>query len=167
MVSLLWCFRQNKGIEFVNPNLNMSKSYIKMAENSLGTMNRENGKNNSFSIVAGYYAMYSSLYSVLIRIGIKCEIHQCSLKLMEFLLKEFYSKEDIKNLSRAFKLRNIAQYYVDRKIERKDFEDLLDYAPEFVTKSKSVLLELNEDKIKEMRNKLKEFVKKPSLENEN
>lgn len=109
MVSINWCLKQSRGIELVDSNLNMADSYIRMAEDSLGTMHRERGKNNVFSIAAGYYAMYSSLYSVLIRIGIKCEIHKCSIKLMDKLLFEFYSVEDVKGINRAFKLRNSAQ----------------------------------------------------------
>ncbi|MBU0528996.1 hypothetical protein KKF86_04470, partial [bacterium] len=83
-----------------------------MAEDSLGTMNRERNYNLMFSISACYYSMYYSLYSILMKIGIKCEIHSCTLEFMKIMLKEYYSKEDIKTIKKAFDLRILAQYYV-------------------------------------------------------
>ena len=156
MVTIKWCFKQKKGFELVEPNENMSKGYMKLADSSLGTMNRERGKNDVFSISAGYYAMYYSLYSILISTGIKCEIHQCSIKLMQELLSEFYSKQNVEDIYFAFKLRNNVQYYVDKILKKEDIDRLILDAPEFVVKSKNILNKLNEDKIKEMRIKLKE-----------
>lgn len=56
MVSIKWCFRQRKGIKIIEPNENISKSYLEMADNAIGTMNRERDKNLVFSISAGYYS---------------------------------------------------------------------------------------------------------------
>jgi uncharacterized protein (UPF0332 family) len=158
MVSIKWCCRQKSGIKLVEPNANLSHSYISLADASLGTMNREQDKNIVFSISAGYYSMYYSLYAVLREIGIKCEIHQCTLKLIEELLPEFYGKEEVKSINNAFKLRNIAQYYVDKILDKDGIKNLLRSAPDFVTKSKQVLNLLNEDKIKEIRTKLKNLL---------
>ena len=76
MVTIDWCCKQSKGVHLVEPNENVSQGYFKLAESSIGTMNRERNKNDVFSISAGYYSMYYSLYSILMSIGIKCEIHQ-------------------------------------------------------------------------------------------
>lgn len=160
MVTINWCFKQSKGPELVKPNENMSKSYFEMAKDSLGTMNRERGKNDRFSISAGYYSMYYSLYSILISMGIKCEIHQCSIKIMQELLSEFYSKEDEKTIFAAFKLRNDAQYYTDRIINKSKIEKLIFDAQDFVAKSQEILIKLNENKIKELRIKFQKLTKK-------
>lgn len=166
MVAIKWCFKQKKGFELVEPNENMSKGYMKLADSSLGTMNRERGKNDVFSISAGYYAMYYALYSVLILIGIKCEIHQCSIKLMQELLSEFYSKEDVENIYSAFKLRNNVQYYVDRILKKEDIDKLILDAPEFAANSKNILSMLNENKIKKVREDFNELVKSGDRKNE-
>jgi uncharacterized protein (UPF0332 family) len=156
MVSINWCLKQKSGIKIVEPNENISESYIKMAEDSIGTMNREKDKNIIFSVSAGYYSMYYSLYSILMRIGVKCEIHQCSIKFMEKFLDEFFSKEHINQINSAFKLRNITQYYVDKIIDKKEINNLLQNAPDFVEHSKNILSSINQDKINEIRNKLNE-----------
>ena len=156
MVSIKWCCQQKKGLELVKPNMNISGSYLKLAEASIGTMNRERDKNLVFSISAGYYSIYYSLYSVLMALGIKCEIHQCTIKFCEKFLNDFFTKQDFKIINDAFKLRNVAQYYVDKIIDEKEINQLIGNVPHLVVKSKDVLLNLNEDKTKEIRTKFKE-----------
>ena len=158
MVSIKWCCRQKKGLELVKPNKNVSESYLKLAEASIGTMNRERDKNLVFSISAGYYSIYYSLYSVLMMLGVKCEIHQCTIKFCERFLNEFFTKQDFKIVNHSFKLRQVAQYNVDKIIDEKEINNLIKDTPYFVAKSKDVLLNLNEDKIKEIRNKFKQEI---------
>jgi len=153
MATISWCYKQSKGLRLIESNENVSEGYFKLAESSIGTMNRERNKNDVFSISAGYYSMYYSLYGILMFIGIKCEIHQCTIKFMEDFLTDFYSKEDMKNIYSAFKLRNTVQYYVNKIIDEKEIDNLIINAPEFLAKSKEILSSLNEDKIKNIRNK--------------
>ena len=58
MVSIRWCYKKKEGIKLIDPNDNLSNSYLKMAENALGTMNRERPHNLMFAISACYYSMY-------------------------------------------------------------------------------------------------------------
>jgi uncharacterized protein (UPF0332 family) len=159
MVSLKWCCKQKDGIKLIEPSENLSKSYMKMSENALGTMNREKEYNLVFAISAGYYSMYYSLYSILMKIGIKCEIHSCTLKFMEKVLEDLYSKEEIKTISKAFDLRNIAQYYVDKVINTKDIDFVIAQAPLFVNASKEILYKMNEKDVTTLRNKFQELMK--------
>jgi uncharacterized protein (UPF0332 family) len=159
MVSLKWCCRQKEGIKLIISSENLAISYMKMAENALGTMNRERNYNIAFSISACYYSMYYSLYSILMKLGIKCEIHSCTLKFMEELLIEYYSKEEIKIISKAFDLRTIAQYYVDKVLNTKDVDFILAQAPLFVNSSKSILSKINEKDVERIRKKISEFLK--------
>ncbi len=64
MATINWCYRQSKGLRLIESNENVSESYLKLAESSIGTMNRERNKNDVFSISAGYYSMYYSLCSI-------------------------------------------------------------------------------------------------------
>lgn len=154
MVSINWCCKQKDGIKLIEPNDNLAEGYLKMAEDALGTMNREKNFSLRFSISACYYSMYYSLYATLMKIGIKCEIHSCTLKFMEMFLSEFYSKEDIKVINKAFDCRNTIQYYVDRIIQKEDSNWIILKAPLFHTKSKEILAKLNENQIKEIREKI-------------
>ncbi|MFH1365001.1 MAG: HEPN domain-containing protein [archaeon] len=157
MVGLKWCCKQKEGIKLINPNENLAKGYIEMAEKAIGTMCREKNFNMQFAISACYYSMYYSLYSVLMKIGIKCEIHSCTLEIMKTLLKDFYSKEDFKLINKAFDVRNTAQYYVDKIIEKGDIEFIMANAPPFLSKPRSILAKINEKDITGIKNEIKKL----------
>lgn len=157
MVSLKWCCKQKDGIKLTETNDNLAQGYLKMAENSLGTMNRERKYNLMFAISACYYSMYYSLYAICMKIGIKCEIHSCTIELMKRVLIEFYSKEDLKIIKKAFDARNIAQYYVDKIVSKEDSDYIMEKAPLFFNKSKEILAKINEKDVKEIREKIRKF----------
>ena len=56
-----------------------------------------------------YYACYNSLYALLMKTGIKCEIHDCTLELMSFFGFNEEEKDFIKMLK---KMRIDVQYYL-------------------------------------------------------
>ncbi|MEK6918165.1 MAG: HEPN domain-containing protein [Nanoarchaeota archaeon] len=155
MVGLNWCFRQKDGIKLIDSNDNLAKGYLKMAENSLGTMNRERKYNSLFTISACYYSMYYSLYAVCMRIGVKCEIHSCTIEFMKKILNKFYSEEDIKLIKKAFDIRNTAQYYVDKIVSKEDADYIIEKAHVFFSNSKEILAKINEVDVKEIREKIK------------
>ena len=138
MVSTRWCCKQKDGIKLAKPSENLAKSYFIMAENSLGTMNRRKKYNLSFSIAACYYSMYYSLYAIMIGIGIKCEIHSCSLRFMKEFLRDYYSTTDVNLIEKAFELRGVAQYYADKVLDMKDVNYIIGEAPSFFSKSKDI-----------------------------
>ena len=157
MASIKWCCGQKEGIKLVEENDNLANSYLKMAENAIGTMNREKEYNLSFAISACYYSMYYSLYAIMMKIGVKCEIHSCSLEFMDYFFRDFYSEEDIKIIKKAFNLRNIAQYYPDRILDKKESDFIIYNAPLFFNKSKEIMERINENDIKEIRGKISEI----------
>lgn len=131
-----------------------------MAEDALGTMSREKNYSLRFSISACYYSMYYSLYAVLMKIGVKCEIHGCTIKLMEECLFKFYSKGDLGIIEKAFDCRNTIQYYFDRIIDKADVDLIIKEAPFFHSKSKDILSKINEKQIKEIREKIRNYFSK-------
>lgn len=155
MVSLKWCYKQKDGIKIIEPNDNLAQGYLKMAEDSLGTMNRERDKSIRWAISSCYYSMYYSLYSICMKIGIKCEIHSCTLEFMKRFLSHFYSKEDIKIIKSAFDSRNIVQYYVDKIVSKEDSNYIIEKAPLFFNKSKEILTKINEKDIRGLRENIK------------
>ena len=157
-VSIGWCCKHEGGIKLVEPSDNLAEAYLKMAEDALGTMTREKNYSLRFSVSACYYSMYYSLYAILMKIGVKCEIHSCTLKFMEKFLRSFYSKEDVKTISKAFDCRNTIQYYVDKVVERKDSDYIILQAPLFFAKSKEILAEINELDIKKIREKIAKYM---------
>ncbi len=158
MVNIKWCCKQKDGIRLVEPNDNLASGYLKMAEDALGTMNREKNYSLRFSISACYYSMYYSLYSILMKIGIKCEIHSCTLKFMEEFLLNFYSQEDLSIITKAFGCRNTIQYYVDKIVDKKDVDLIILQAPLFNSKSKEILAKLNENDIQKIRKEIQKIL---------
>jgi len=156
MVNINWCCKQKDGIRLIEPNENLAESYIKMAGEALGTMNREKNYNLKFAISACYYSMYYSLYAIMMEIGVKCEIHSCTLEFMKFALGNFYSPEDIKIIKKAFDARGIAQYYVDKIVSKEDSDFIMEKAPYFIGKSKEVLSKINQKDIEAIRKRIME-----------
>lgn len=155
MISISWCKRQKKGIKVIMPSKDLSRNYINLAKRSLVTMNREKSKNILFSVSAGYYAMYYSLYSVMMKLGIKCDFHECSVRFMKIFLGDFYLKKNLNQIKLSFELKNSTQSSIDKKISKKEIDNLVKDANDFVERSKKVLSLLNEDKISEIRKKLR------------
>lgn len=158
-VNLKWCCCKEGGINLLEPSDNLSAGYIKMAENAIGTMNREKGLNSQFAISACYYSMYYSLYSILMKLGVKCEIHACTLAFMKNMLKSFYSEEDCKIINKSFNARDTSQYYVDRIVPKEDIEFIFSKAVPFLNKSKEILSKINEKDILRIRKEVESIIK--------
>ena len=158
-VNLKWCCRKEEGIKLIEPSANLSEGYIQMAENAIGTMNREKKLNLQFAISACYYSMYYSLYSILMKLGVKCEIHACTLIFMKKMLGNFYSEEDYKIINKAFSARNTAQYYVDKIVPKEDSEFIFSKAVLFLNKSKEILSKINEKDILNIRKETEAIIK--------
>ena len=156
MDKISWCLRQKNGIELTEPNEDLAKAYIKKAEDSLrAAFNLKD--NPDWEISSSYYTMYFSLYTVLMKIGVKCEIHSCTIAFMKEFLTEHYSKEDIDLIEKAQKARIDAQYYSDRSISDELYQKIQQQRALFLAKSKDVLNQLNEKIIIKIRSKLKEY----------
>ena len=162
VTSIKWCCKQKSGIKIESSNDNLVKSYLKMAENAIGTMNRERNLNLQFAVSACYYSMYYSLYVVLMKFGIKCEIHSCTLKFMKQFLRELYSVEEVKTINKACDIRETMQYYADKVVQKSDIDVIMLQAPLFLNKSKSILEKLNENDIKKIRNELEKICNNPT-----
>ena len=142
MNKIKWCLEQKKGIELVEPNDNLCEAYIKEANDTL----KEIKEGAKWSVIMGYYACYNAFYSILMKAGIKCEIHDCTLKLMK-MIKEF-SDEDYDYLV-SLKVKRIdVQYYLKKKV----LEDL-SLIKNFVLKCDQIRKEFD---LNELRGKIKD-----------
>ena len=107
MVNLRWCFKQNKGIRLIEPSLEIAKKYLLDAKIDLGLVDKKEPK---WNIIKEYYVCYNALYSLLVKCGVKCEIHDCTLNLMDVFN---FEKEMQNKLIDLKKERIGAQYYLD------------------------------------------------------
>ncbi len=153
MDKLAWCKKQKSGIKIREPSENISKEYIKKAENSLSAV-QSLKDNPEWRISSAYYAMYFSLYAILMRIGIKCEIHSCTIEIVKTVLSDFFTKEDIQLLHNSLSARIDVQYYVDRFVDADFQSEMIEKAPKIHVKCIEILTQLSESDIHQIRKRL-------------
>ena len=156
MVSIKWCLNQKLGLELIDPNPNMSESYLKMAEESLSILNNVE-KSKIWTATTSYYIFYYSLYALMLTIGVKCEIHSCSLEFMKQFLNEFYDLQDNKNFNDAFSARTDLQYYADRPVDQLMIDKTKKACKDFYIKTKDNIARITENQINSIREKLKKI----------
>jgi len=151
MVSLNWCKNQESGIKIIEPNMHLSEDYMKSAEETLVLLREIKDKSNMWEATMKYYCEYFAVYSLLLRIGIKCEIHDCTIKLCEALeLAKLLPTGTFNRLERDKGLRIDNQYYLKNIKVTVDFSELSD----FILKIKNIISTLTMNDIKEIRAKL-------------
>jgi len=106
---LRWCLKQSKGIRLVEPSENLANAYLRKSRNALKSMElNAQADIAEWSVSASYYAKYFVIYALLSKIGVKCEIHDCTIKLFEYLFRDSVSSELIRELRRSKEHRSFA-----------------------------------------------------------
>tara|TARA_Y100000296_G_C5061904_1_gene200314 strand:+ start:250 stop:699 length:450 start_codon:yes stop_codon:yes gene_type:complete len=139
-----WCLKQTKGIKLIDLKPHLSESYMDRAEDTLETALLIKGE---WKLITSYYACYNAFYSLLMKTGIKCEIHDCTLELMKLF---DFDDSDIIFLKNLKKDRIDTQYYLKKITFNKEAD-----VKKFIFKCKLTLGNLNSHKIEEIRNKIK------------
>ena len=152
MNKINWCKKQNKGIKLIEPNINLSEEYYQNAEESLKVLRSIFAtKSNMWLATTKYYIEYFAVYSVLMKIGIKSEIHDCTIAVAEFLENCNIIKLGISKMLEIDKgLRIDNQYYLKNRDVSIDFEEL----SKFMVSIKESLSMLDDSKIIELREKI-------------
>lgn len=158
MEKIKWCAGKKDGLKLVDTNSNLAEAYIKKAEEALESMQVNTIKD--WRITTAYYTIYFSLYALLVKTGIKCEIHSCTIEFAKVFLKDFFNEDDIDFIEDSFKARIDSQYYIDRTIPDPQYDKMVKLAPEFLVRCKSYLAKLNGKKINEIRDIFKKRVGK-------
>ncbi|MBS3107347.1 hypothetical protein J4468_00350 [Candidatus Woesearchaeota archaeon] len=149
---LEWCCSQKKGIKIIPPNNNLAKEYMQSAEETLSILQMIKGHSNMWLATTKYYCEYFAIYALLMKIGIKCEIHDCTIELCKLLEKEdIIPNGFITILEKDKELRIDNQYYLKNKKVEFNFNELRD----FVLKMKDRINSLTLDDITRIRKKMK------------
>ena len=109
MKDLSWCKAQKSGIELIDPSENLMDSYFKASERAVLAMQRIGPDLYEWYITTAYYACYHAFYAVCMQVGIKSEIHDCTLKLLSLFP---LSPSEIHFLRQLKKDRLDTQYYL-------------------------------------------------------
>lgn len=154
MDQIKWCVDQKKGINLVEPSDNLRDAYLIKAEEALEVLRAT--KIRDWQLTTAYYAMYHGIYSLLMKIGVKCEIHACTIEFTKRYLNKHFTTADIFLIDKAFRARNDAQYYVNRTVTNEDYNAIMKMAPSFFVKCKNIILDQKE--INEIREKIKNLI---------
>jgi len=152
MKKISWCKKKEGGIKIQEPNDNLSQEYYKNSEESMRVLKSiKETKSNMWLATTKYYIEYFAVYSILMKIRIKCEIHDCTIALINFLENEDVIKKGTSRILDDDKeLRIDNQYYLKNKPVNIDFEGLSD----FILSIKKSLNKLDDNKIEELRSKI-------------
>jgi len=150
---LKWCFKQKRGLKLIESNLNLAEAYLKKAEEAMLTMSEIS--DTGWKISTAYYAMYFSLYSILQRIGIKSEIHKCTILFAQSYLSDYLTDEELQFLEQAMDQRVENQYYTNVHIDREFYHKLVIQVPKFFVQCKTIINCITNKDINNIRNLVK------------
>lgn len=144
---ILWCARQAGGIKLVQQKPHLSESYMKEADETLDVALQISGK---WKIITAYYACYNALYSLLMKAGVQCEIHDCTIEVMALF---GFEQKEIKFMAELKEDRIQTQYYLKEKELKNEVAVKM-----FVSKCKVLLDSLNSENIEKIRARIKNIV---------
>jgi uncharacterized protein (UPF0332 family) len=155
-----WCSKQKKGIFLTTPSQNICDSYLKKANDSLSVMKMCFKVNSQqWAADTAYYARYQAIYALLQKCGIKCEIHDCSIALIQKFFLEEFGTDMLTELENAKEQRISLVYYVDRTVHSEELTRNVESAPDFVFKVHEIVSNYSKTKIEKIRNELKNIKK--------
>ncbi|MFT4310457.1 MAG: hypothetical protein ACMXYC_02395 [Candidatus Woesearchaeota archaeon] len=104
--NLDWCKKQASGISQMHYTQEVALAYIAKARKTVSLISSDE---EEWIVIKSYYACYHALYAIVVKCGIKCEIHDCTIKLMDILGFSRDDREFMKNLKKD---RVSVQYYL-------------------------------------------------------
>src|SRR3989338_2163626 len=153
MDKLKWCIQKKEGLRTIEPNSDLADAYIKKADEALESMRANIAKD--WKISTAYYTIYFSLYALLIKAGIKCEIHACTIAFAKRFFSDFFDEKEIEFIEDSLRARIDSQYYVDRTVDDAQYEHMMRSSPAFLVKCKSLLIKLDEKRITDIHKHFK------------
>ncbi len=153
---LKWCLRQERGIRLSAPSENLAKAYLEKSHNALKSMevNAQAGI-EEWAVSASYYAKYFAVYALLSKIGVKCEIHDCTIALFGYLFSTAEFHQLVRELKQSKDDRVDVQYY-SRKL-KVTLAELMQQTKQFVLQIEELIDGLNAEKIAALQQKLREL----------
>ena len=151
--NLAWCLRQKRGIRIIEPNSNLTKAYLKKSISALNTMTAALKINETdWILTTAYYARYFALYALLMKIGIKSEIHDCTVSLATLLSQKGILAPDLaEDLAQSKDMRVDTQYYDIQQADHRVIQRNVQGARSFVLEVEKVIEEITAEQINDVR----------------
>ncbi|MFQ5621566.1 MAG: HEPN domain-containing protein [Candidatus Nanoarchaeia archaeon] len=152
-----WCLHKRRGITLEEPNNNLCQAYLKKAHSALNMLKAaQENQEPEWIATTAYYARYFALYALLQECGIKSEIHDCTIALLEYLFIEekLIPKIYHTELEEAKQFRIDTQYYVTEAIDTKRLNDNATKTQHFILQIEEAIDKITAKQITKLRDKL-------------
>ena len=150
-----FCFKKSGGLKIIDSNERFVEIYKKKSRSALNMLESAKEKQEDEWILdTSYYAKYFMVYALFMKVGIKSEIHDCTI----FALNSLFVEEGIidndiyEELEKSKDLRVGALYY-DKDFGREEILKRAKTAPEFCLKVESILDKITKEDIEKVREK--------------
>jgi len=140
----------------VKPSENLVRAYLQKSRNAIMSMEvNAEASIIDWAVSASYYAKYFAVYSLLAKIGVKCEIHDCTIALFEYLFRDTVPRQLIRELRRSKENRVEAQYYP--LVEEVHLEQMMSRTKSFVLDIGETMDGLDSESIARLRSRVKDL----------
>jgi uncharacterized protein (UPF0332 family) len=157
--NLVWCLKQKRGIRIIEPNPNLTKAYLKKAISALNTMTAAARINETdWILTTAYYARYFALYALLMKIGIKSKIHDCTINLAKLLANNhILNQTSIEDLAKAKQTRIGTQYYVETQLNPRTIQRNIEASRKFVLETEKAIDNITTEQVNAIRTQLQKL----------
>jgi uncharacterized protein (UPF0332 family) len=156
-----FCFKKASGLKLISPNDNLVEVYKRKSRSALNMLNSAIEKDeNEWILDTSYYAKYFMAYALFMKVGIKSEIHDCTIFALKSIFKELgiISQEVCKDLEDSRDLR-VGSLYYDKDFGKKEILSKADTAPNFCLKVESIVDSISKEDVFKVRKKFEEVKK--------
>ena len=156
-----FCFKKSGGLKLVNPNERLVEVYKKKTRSALNMLESAKEKQEDEWILdTSYYAKYFMVYALFMKVGIKSEIHDCTIFALKsiFCDSKIISPELCKDLSDSRDLR-VGSLYYDKDFGKNEILNKSNTAPNFCLEIESILDSLSKEDIIKIRRMFEEVKK--------
>ncbi|MBU1975705.1 MAG: hypothetical protein KKG59_04850 [Nanoarchaeota archaeon] len=137
MDKIKWCLEINKGLLISEPNEDLANAYLQKAKTAITAATRLKGIPD-WQITCIYYSMYFSVYSILQKIGVNSQNHECTIEFAKRCLSDIFKKSEIQTIKKCMSARIESQYYTPSR--EYDYKRLQQSAEQLLSKCTSMII---------------------------
>ena len=113
-------------------------------------------KETDWTATTAYYARYFALYALLMKLGVKSEIHDCTINVAKLLSNNgILNSSLIDDIAKAKQTRIDTQYYVAKELNQKDTKNNAEGARKFVLELEQTIENITPEQVDSVRIQLK------------
>ena len=146
------CFK--RWARVTEPNDNLVQAYLQKARHDLVVLRSIPKEDTEWKAAVAYYTRYHMMTALLLKVGVECKDHNCSLKIAKYLFSDVISSDLFIEIKESKRQRIDLQYYTDRIVKKEEFEHNMEGVDAFVEIVQDLIESLTREDIGQIRKKL-------------